>query len=107
MTIFGSQYFKKRVAFDDRDQPGITIKELTARQKKKRKEALSDLKIRINARLDEKQKRRIACAAPPRYDDVFFDGIEWLNSSSEEPLDSGEYTADISGLFLYVSDLDF
>ena len=50
----------------------------------------------VMSRLDEQQKRRIACAAPPRYDEVFFSGIEWLNSSSEEPLDFGEHTAVIS-----------
>jgi hypothetical protein len=81
---------------EDRVQPGIALKELTVRQKKKRKLALSDLKKKINARLDEKRKRRIVCAAPPRYDEVFFSGIEWLNSDSEKPLDSGEYTAVIS-----------
>jgi len=81
---------------EDRVQPGIASKELTVRQKKKRKSALSDLKKRINARLDEKLKQRIVCAAPPRYDEVFSSGIEWLNSSSEEPLDSGEYMAVIS-----------
>lgn len=81
---------------EDRIQSVNTSKELTVRQKKRRKAALSDLKKRINARLDEKQKQRIACAAPPRYDEVFFDGIEWLNSGSEKPLDSGEYTAIIS-----------
>ncbi len=90
-TILGSE-----TVFQNQGQPNIAPKELTVRQKKKRKAALSDLKKRIHARLDEKQKRRIACAAPPRYDDVFFNGIEWLNSSSEEPLDSGEYTAVIS-----------
>lgn len=81
---------------EDRGQPDIALKELTVRQKKKRKAALSDLKERIHARLDEKLKRRIACAAPPRYDEVFSSGVEWLNSSSEETLDSGEYTAVIS-----------
>jgi hypothetical protein len=81
---------------EDQDQAGIALKELTVRQKKKQKSALLDLKKRINARLDEKQKRRIACAVPPRYDEVFFNGIKWLNSSAEEPLDSGEYTAIIS-----------
>ena len=81
---------------EDQVQADIALKELTVRQKKKRKLALLDLKKRINARLDEKQKRRIVCAAPPRYDEVFFSGIEWLNSSSEKPLDSGEYTAVIS-----------
>jgi hypothetical protein len=80
----------------DQEQPDIAPKKLTMRQKKKQKTALSDLKKRIHARLDEKQKRRIVCATPPRYDEVFFSGIEWLNSSSEEPLDSGEYTAVIS-----------
>jgi len=77
-------------------QAGIALKEPTVRQKKKRKSALLDLKKRINARLDEKQNRLIASAAPPRYDEIFFDGIKWLNSSSEEPLEPGEYTADIS-----------
>jgi hypothetical protein len=81
---------------EEQIQAGIAVKELTVRQKKKRKSALLDLKKRINARLDEKQNRRIACAAPPRYDEIFFNGIKWLNSSSEEPLDSGEYTAIIS-----------
>jgi hypothetical protein len=81
---------------EEQVQYGINLKELTVRQKKKQKSALMDLRKRINARLDEKQKRRISCAAPPRYDKVFFDGIKWLNSSAEEPMDSGEYTAIIS-----------
>ena len=81
---------------EDRVQSGIPSSELTVRQKKKRKTALSDLKKRINASLDEKQKRQMASAAPPRYDDVFFNGIKVLNSSSEEPLDPGEYKAIIS-----------
>ena len=80
----------------DQEPPDIAPKELTVRQKKKQKSALLDLKKRINASLDEKLKRRIVCATPPRYDEIFFGGIEWLNSSSEEPLDSGEYTAVIS-----------
>ena len=87
---------RSEVVSEDRGQPGAVSKELTVRQKRKRKLPLSDLKKRIHARLDEKQKRRIVCAAPPRYDEVFFNGIEWLNSSSEETLDSGEYTAVIS-----------
>ena len=73
---------------EDRIQPGTALKELTVMQKKKRKAVLSDLKKRINTRLDEKLKRRIVCATPPRYDEIFSSGIEWLNSSSEEPLDS-------------------
>jgi hypothetical protein len=81
---------------EDQIQPVTALKELTVRQKKKRKSALLDLKKRVNARLDEKQKRQIVCAAPPRYDEVFFSGIEWLNSDSEKPLDLGEYTAVIS-----------
>jgi len=87
---------KRESVSDDSVQSGISPKELTARQKKKRKSALLDLKKRINARLDEKQTKQMFCAAPPRYDEVFFSGIEWLNSSSEEPLESGEYTAAIS-----------
>ena len=88
--------FNNETISEEQIRNGIAVKELTARQKKKRKSALLDLKKRINARLDEKQNRRIAIAAPPRYDEVFFNGIKWLNSSSEEPLESGEYTAIIS-----------
>jgi hypothetical protein len=88
-NVFGSETIP-----EDEVQPAS--KELTVRQKKKRKAALSDLKKRINARLDEKQKQLKAPATPPRYDSVFFSGIEWLNSSSKETLESGEYTAVIS-----------
>jgi len=75
---------RSEVVSEDRVQPGIASKELTVRQKKKRKSALSDLKKRINARLDEKQKRRVTGAAPPRYDEVFFDGLEWLIAGNLE-----------------------
>jgi hypothetical protein len=88
--------FHSEIGSEDQDQAGIALKELTVRQKKKQKSALLDLKKRVNARLDEKQKRRIASTAPPRYDEVFFNGLKWLNSSAEVPLDSGEYTAIIS-----------
>jgi hypothetical protein len=69
---------------EDRAQPDVALKELTVRQKKKRKAALSDLKESVHARLDEKQKRRIVCATPPRYDEVFFDGLEWLIAGNLE-----------------------
>jgi len=88
----------------DEVRPDATLKELTVRQKMKRKAVLSDLKKRIHAHLDERKKRRIECAAPPRYDSVFFSGIEWLNSRSEEPLDSGEYTAIISDEMRQIGD---
>ena len=81
---------------ENQDQAGIAVKELTVRQKKKRKSAFLDLKKRVNARLDEQQKRRAEGAVAPRYDEVFFNGMEWLNSASDKPLESGEYTAIIS-----------
>ncbi|MBW2428177.1 MAG: hypothetical protein JRF56_04405 [Deltaproteobacteria bacterium] len=87
---------KSETISEEQIQARLAVKELTVRQKKKRKSALMDLKKRINARLDEKKNRPIAYSAPPRYDEIFFNGIKWLNSSSEEPLDSGEYTAIIS-----------
>jgi len=47
----------------------------------KRKAVLKALKERINKRLDEelKAKKEKKYAPPPRYDDVFFQGLDWLN----------------------------
>ena len=47
----------------------------------KRKDRLTALKERINKRLDEelKAKKEKKYAPPPRYDDVFFQGLDWLN----------------------------
>ena len=48
---------KSESVSDDRDQPGIASKELTARQKKKRTAASSDLKKRIHIIADDRGQK--------------------------------------------------
>ena len=76
--------------------PIIQKKALTARQLKKRKAKLKALKERVGKRLDERQIETKVCAMPPRYDEVFSSGVEWLDSLSGEPIKRDEYTAIIS-----------
>lgn len=40
---------------------------------------LSDFRKNLNSRLDERIKNRKRPMPEPRYDDVFFEGLEWLN----------------------------
>jgi len=46
------------------------------------------LKERIQAKLAEKKlkKQQITMAKPPRYDDVFFEGVKWLDSLAGDPV---------------------
>jgi septin family protein len=50
--------------------------------KKKRKADMKALKEQIQAKLAEKklQREQIKYSEPPRYDDVFFEGVNWLDS---------------------------
>ncbi|MCP4112150.1 MAG: hypothetical protein GY749_42585 [Desulfobacteraceae bacterium] len=66
---------------------------ITARQKKKRKELFAVLKDRLNRRLDRELKKQERQPTPPRYDDVFFEGVRHLDSLAGEPLEPSEYTA--------------
>jgi hypothetical protein len=46
------------------------------------------LKEQIQAKLAEKklQKAQIKYYEPPRYDDVFFEGVKWLDSLAGDPV---------------------
>ncbi|MBI4763054.1 MAG: hypothetical protein HY787_00410 [Deltaproteobacteria bacterium] len=46
------------------------------------------LKEQIQAKLAEKrlQKAQIKYSEPPRYDDVFFQGVKWLDNLAEDPV---------------------
>jgi hypothetical protein len=67
--------------------------ELTARQQKMLRQKLSDFKVQLNKRLDEKVKSRkiAACPLPPRYDEVFFEGLTKLDEAAGTPPVEGEY----------------
>jgi hypothetical protein len=46
------------------------------------------LKAKIQAKLEEKklQREQIIFSKPPRYDDVFFGGVKWLDSLAGDPV---------------------
>jgi hypothetical protein len=69
--------------------------EPTARQKKKRRQKILDFKARLNKRLEEKVMARKAdtCPLPPRYDDIFFEGLEQLDQAAGKLPEEGEYLA--------------
>lgn len=63
---------------------------LTARQKKKLREGMATLKARAAARM----AGRLRHPGPrPRYDEVYFDGLAWLDSLAGEPLPEGPQDA--------------
>jgi hypothetical protein len=55
---------------------------------KKRKADMNALKEKIQAKLAEKKlaKEHVILAKPPRYDDIFFEGVKWLDSLAGEPV---------------------
>ncbi len=80
-----------------RQQPEKTQEEttpipLTTRQLKKRKEKLSAIRKSLKERLDKKKKQVRFIPTPPRYDDVFFEGVKYLDSLAGEPVEPLEGT---------------
>lgn len=72
-------------------------KKLTAKEQKKQKQAFRSLKEKIQAKISDKKKSGRAgfvTPTPPRYDDLFWKGQEWLDSLAGESLNSekGELT---------------
>lgn len=68
----------------------------SARQLKKRKEALQALKAKLTERLDNELKREKRCASAPRYDDIFKEGVDWLDSLVGDPVEQNELTVTVS-----------
>lgn len=44
-----------------------------------REEKIAEMKAKLRKRL--KAKRRVEAWPPPRYDDVYFEGLEWLDKN--------------------------
>jgi hypothetical protein len=59
---------------------------------KKRKTNMKALKEQIQNKLAEKklQRQQIKYSEPPRYDDVFFEGVKWLDSLTGDPVQEQE-----------------
>lgn len=59
----------------------LEIPTLTAKQEKKRKEALRALRARVQQQLQERQHQTLVePPTPPRYDEEFQEGLQWLDS---------------------------
>ena len=59
---------------------------------------MESLKEKIEDRLKEKlalRKEKLAYT-PPRYDDVYFEGLKWLDRLAGEPIEPEEGTLEIS-----------
>jgi hypothetical protein len=63
---------------------GAQKEQLTDRQKKKRKEKIKAFKEQMRQKPRPEKKRVVPKA--PRYDDVFREGVAWLDSLAGEPL---------------------
>lgn len=64
----------------------MMFKEQSGRQKKKRERAIVQLKKRFQERLEAKKKKRKIKPHPPRYDDVFYEGLEILDLLAGEEI---------------------
>lgn len=76
--------------------------ELSVKQKKKRKTKLDSLKEEFQARLTEKKKQRErqkSVQPSPRYDTVFFEGVETLEKLAGEEIPLGKITCSFSDEF--------
>lgn len=65
----------------------------TTRQKKKQREKILAFKEQLNQKLMGNIRRRQAsiCPTPPRYDDIFFEGLAQLDEAAGVPSIEGQY----------------
>jgi len=67
---------------------------LSKKKQKLLKSKIRNLKLKSKQKLNEKKKHvLVSPVISPRYDDVFFDGIEWLDSLAGAPIEQGEKEA--------------
>jgi len=69
---------------------------LTVRQRKIRKAKLQDLRERINKRIDQELMEVKGVASQPRYDEVYFQGVDWLDSLAGKPIEKEDLTVSVS-----------
>lgn len=63
---------------------------LSTKEKKRRKEALENLRAKIQERLRAPKGRELVAPPTPRYDEVFLKGQHWLDALAGSPLKPGE-----------------
>ena len=69
--------------------------QLSNRKKRKLRERMEALREKVKANPPERRKL-VAPACAPRYDDVYFKGIEWLDGLAGDPLEPGTYLVEFS-----------
>ena len=76
----------------ENDEPEV---ELTVRQKKLHRQKFQAFKEKLNKQLEQqvKNNRSRTCQLPPRYDDVFFEGLAQLDAAAGNLPVEGEYIA--------------
>ena len=63
--------------------------ELSERGKRRRREALEDLRRRVRERLDGLPvAKKMVAPTPPRYDEVFYEGLKWIDELDGDPIKS-------------------
>ena len=64
----------------------VSAKELTVRQQKKMKQKVQDLRQKMKKKIEGKKKRKALLKPPePRYDKVYFNGIDLIEEEVESP----------------------
>lgn len=83
----------KKIVEDDEPEA-----ELTVRQKKLRNQKFLAFKEKLNKQIEQqiKNNRSKTCPFPPRYDDVFFEGLAQLDAAAGNLSAEGEYLATFS-----------
>ncbi len=86
------KYSAEVVTENEEDKPKEV---LTAHQKKKQSQKILAFKERLNQKLEEKIKTRKAdvCPLPPRYDNVYFEGLAQLDQAAGVPPEEGQFLA--------------
>jgi hypothetical protein len=72
-------------------------RKLSIREQKRRSMEIKEAKAKIRQKIAEKRKSsRKVSVRPPRYDEVFFGGCEWLDSLAGEKIETLEGEASFS-----------
>jgi hypothetical protein len=65
---------------------GATV-EAIPKSKTRKKRELEALRERVRMRLQEAKQQKRPAAPPPRYDEIFFEGVNWLDDLAGEQLE--------------------
>jgi hypothetical protein len=88
LTAAPEEWLDFSVAREPRTEYEVPVpdEQLSRTQKKKRQQLLNDLRAEVQARLAAKSHAAGTLARAPRYDEVFAEGVEWLDSLAGEPV---------------------